>query len=415
VLVPAAPAQTYSVIHSFSNGYNGAWPWSELTLGQGGHIYGTTFHGGYRGEQACQDDNEQQGCGIVFDLHQRNGAWMFDTLYALRFEDGAYPHAGVVIGSDGALYGVGRTGGQTGGNCGGSGCGTVYKVRPLPTPPLNTLASWNLTKIYTFLGTDYDGANPSSSLVQDAAGNLYGGNYGGPDNCGVIYQLSRSGSSWTFTDIYNGFYCPEGNVGIAPGGLLFDNTGHLYGTTYYGGHTSCTAAQGCGTVFMLTNTGLGWVGITLYEFNQSIDGAFPGGLVMDAAGNLYGGTEGGGPNGGGTVWELSPSNGGWSFQVLHSFASSIGLGGVQGRLAMDAAGSLYGVTGSEGGAGDGNLFKLTLSDGVWTYSDLHDFVGGNDGRYPLQGVTLDSNGNVFGTTSAGGGPGDYGTVWEWTP
>jgi uncharacterized repeat protein (TIGR03803 family) len=413
--VPAAHAQNYSVLHSFANGVGGAWPWSQLTLGNGGHIFGTTFHGGNRGQQACQDDLEEQGCGTVFELYQRNGNWLFNVLYAFQFQNGAYPHEGVIIGRDGVLYGPARTGGLTN-PCTVSGCGTVYKVQPSPARPTTAIESWLLNPIYEFTGTDNDGANPSSGLVQDAAGNLYGGNYGGPDNCGVIYQLSRSGGGWTLTDIYNGFYCPEGSVGIVPGGLVFDSAGNLYGTTYNGGHISCVAAQGCGTVFKLTNTGSGWVGTTLYEFNETTDGGFPGGLVMDAAGDLYGGTAAGGPNGGGTVWELSPSNGGWTFNVLHSFQYSMNNFdvGVQGRLAMDASGSLYGVTMVEGAFGAGNLFKLTPSNGSWTYTDLHDFTGGNDGAYPLQGPTLDANGDIFGTTSFGG-VGNYGTVWEMTP
>lgn len=414
--IPAAHAQNYSVLHSFSNGSGGAWPWSEVTLGHGGHIYGTTFHGGNRGQQACQDDLEEQGCGIVYDLYQRNGNWMFDTLFAFQFQDGAYTHQGVIFGTDGALYGAASFGGQNAPpNCSLDGCGTVYKLQPSSARPSTALVSWRLTPVYDFIGTNYDGAGPSSGLVLDAAGNMYGGNYGGPNNCGVVYEFSRSGNGLTFTDIYNGFTCLEGNVGIGPGGFVFDSAGNLYGTTFYGGtHTSCMAAQGCGSVFKLTNTGSGWVETTLYEFDEATDGGFPGGLVMDAAGNLYGGTESGGPGNGGTVWELSPSNGGWTFNVLYTFQHSTNNAGVVGRLAMDASGSLYGMTASEGAFGLGNLFKLTPSDGSWTYTDLHDFAGGNDGSGPLQGPTLDANGDIFGTTSFGG-VGNFGTVWEMTP
>ena len=413
---PAAHAQNYSVIHSFANGYGGAWPWSPITLGAGSHIYGTTFHGGNRGQEACQVDPEEQGCGIVYDLYQRSGQWTFDTLFAFQFQDGAYPHQGVTFGPDGALYGAAGFGGQNAPpNCSLDGCGTVYKLQPNPTRPTTALYSWLFTPVYDFVGTDYDGENPTSSLVRDAAGNLYGGNSGGADNCGVVYQFSRSGTSWTFTDIYNGFTCLEGTYSIAPGGFVFDSAGNLYGTTFYGGTlTSCTAAQGCGAVFKLTNTGSGWVETTLHEFILPTDGAFPGGLAIDAAGNIYGGTESGGAGNGGTVWELSPSDGGWTFNVLYSFTHSTNFAGPVGRLAIDSSGSLYGVTQSEGSFGMGNLFKLTPSNGSWTYTDLHDFAGGNDGDGPLQGVTLDANGNIFGTTSFGG-VGNYGTVWEMTP
>ena len=114
------------------------------------------------------------------------------------------------------------------------------------------------------------------------------------------------------------------------------------------------------------------------------------------------------------MWELSPSGGGWSFQVLHSFASSENIAGVVGRLAMDSAGSLYGATMSEGLYGYGNVFKLTPSNGSWNYTSLHDFAGGDDGAFPLRGPTLDSSNNLFGTAYYGGSSG-AGVIWAITP
>jgi uncharacterized repeat protein (TIGR03803 family) len=229
-----------------------------------------------------------------------------------------------------------------------------------------------------------------------------------------VYQLSRNGEYWTFTNIYSGFYCPNGNAGIEPGWLLVDSEGNLYGTTGAGGHLSCPyGSDGCGTVFKLTHTGSGWVGTTLYEFNAPTDGAIPGGLVMDHSGNLYGGTLEGGPYGGGTVWELSPSGGGWTFQVLHSFASTEDIPGVVGRVAIGPDHSLYGCTMSEGLYGYGNVFKLTPSESGWNYTSLHDFDGYSEGAFPERGPTVDSNNNVFGTTYYGG-PVSAGVIWEIT-
>ena len=407
--VPAF-AQTYQVIHNFSDGTGGSWPWSELTIGPGGHMYGTTLFGGDNHSFYCYN-----GCGIVYDIVQRDSSWVFTPLHEFLIQEGANPHSGVIIGPDGALYGTTLMGGMQGSDCDVGGCGTVYKLQPSATAPRTPLLSWALNVVYYFTGGDNDGGDPSSGLVLDQAGNMYGANGGGPDNCGLVFQLSRSGGYWTFHEIYNSFYCPDGNAGIDPGGMLVDSQGNLYGVTGNGGHLSCPySSDGCGTVFKLTHTDGGWVESTLYEFNGPTDGAFPGGLVMDSAGNLHAGTEMGGPYGGGTVWELSPSGAGWSFQVLHSFVSNENIAGVIGRLAMDSAGSLYGVTMSEGLYGYGNVFKLSPSNGGWNYTVLHDFAGGNDGAFPLRGPTLDSSNNLFGTTSYGGSIG-AGVIWEIMP
>jgi uncharacterized repeat protein (TIGR03803 family) len=135
---------------------------------------------------------------------------------------------------------------------------------------------------------------------------------------------------------------------------------------------------------------------------------------MDPSGNLYGGTETGGPSGGaGTVWELSPSNGGWIFSVIYDFTGSSQGGGPGGRLAIDGSGTLYGMTAGDDSSYNGNVFKLTPSNGGWIYTDLHDFSG-SDGGGSEKGVILDSHGNIYGTTPSGGQYG-YGTVWEITP
>lgn len=413
-LSASAFAQSYNVIYNFTGAAGGDWPWSVLTIGPGGHMYGTTLFGGNNQSFYCQ-----YGCGIVYDIYQRNSSWVFTPLHEFLIQEGSNPHSGVIIGLDGALYGTTLTGGEQYSDCDLAGCGTVYKLQPSPTPPPSPILSWGLTVLYDFTGGNNDGGDPSSGLVQDQAGNMYGANGGGPNNCGLVFQLSRSGGSWTFNEIYNGFYCPDGNEGIDPGGMLVDSEGNLYGVTGNGGHPSCPySSDGCGTVFKLTHTDQGWVESTLYEFNGPTDGAYPGGLVMDRAGNLYAGTEMGGPDGGGTVWELSPSDGGWTFQVLHSFTSTENIAGPVGRLAIDSAGNLYGSTMSEGQYGYGNVFELTPSNGSWTYTDLHDFCAEgfpcSQGAFPLAGPTVDSNNNLFGTTYYGGSS-SFGTIWEITP
>jgi uncharacterized repeat protein (TIGR03803 family) len=154
----------------------------------------------------------------------------------------------------------------------------------------------------------------------------------------------------------------------------------------------------------------------LYRFTGGSDGAVPaGGLIFDASGNLYGTAINGGSGGGGTVFKLTASG---TFSVIYSL---VGDNGPADSLAMDAQGNLYGTTYYDGSTGNGMVFKLMPQvDGTWAFTDLHDFGQGSDGSYPLGGVTLDRNGNLYGTTSAGGtgrrcvGSG-CGVVWEVTP
>jgi uncharacterized repeat protein (TIGR03803 family) len=133
-------------------------------------------------------------------------------------------------------------------------------------------------------------------------------------------------------------------------------------------------------------------------------------VIFDNAGNLYGDTFGGGPEEGGTVFEMSPAGGSWNFQVLYPF--NRGNGTVGTGLMFDSAGDLYGVRGSDA-QDDGEVFKLTQVDGSWTYTTIHQFSGGNQGASPYEGVVMDASGNLWGTASAGGTH-NYGIVYEIT-
>ncbi len=196
------------------------------------------------------------------------------------------------------------------------------------------------------------------------------------------------------------------------GSLVFDSSGNLYGTTAFGHNPSCTA--GCGTVFELVPGSNGkWTHTVLYGFEGGRDGFQPNGtLIFDAAGNLYGITSHGGnevcPTGCGTVYKLAPSVGGkWTKTILHFFSGKDGaypLGG----LTLDSAGNLYGTT-WQGGKyqscpqnGCGVVFKLTRGrQGQWTETVLHAFNGG-DGSQPNGTLTFDASGNLYGITSQGG-------------
>jgi uncharacterized repeat protein (TIGR03803 family) len=231
--------------------------------------------------------------------------------------------------------------------------------------------------------------------------------------------MSANGN-WTGQTLYE---FQAGADGSQPeSGVIADNAGNLYGTTQYGGGgTGTDCFNGCGIVYEVSPNGPGWTERILHVFQEASDGAFPvGGLVLDRAGNLYGTASGGGVNQGGTVFELSPDSGGdWSFSVLYSFTKSGAqscafASGPTGNLVMDGSGNLYGNTCTNGAFGYGAIFKLSASNGNWTYTSLHDFTNGNDGSWPFGSVSLDTRGNLFGTT-VGGGTDQQGTVWEITP
>jgi uncharacterized repeat protein (TIGR03803 family) len=224
-------------------------------------------------------------------------------------------------------------------------------------------------------------------------------------------------SSWAATNwnakVLHNF--GSGSDGQYPqSGLIGDAAGNLYGTTTYGGTYSC-GEPNCGTVFELTPiAGGGWTETVLHSFGSATDGYNPySGVILDAAGNLYGTTAGGGTHSQGTVFKLSPSEGGgWTETVLHNFGNGTDEGAAVplAGLVLDAAGNLYGTT-FVGGAyycadlngGCGTVFELTpIAGGVWKETVLHSFGGGMNGYAPYAGVILDAAGNLYGTTEFGG-------------
>ncbi|MGA8763160.1 MAG: choice-of-anchor tandem repeat GloVer-containing protein, partial [Candidatus Sulfotelmatobacter sp.] len=201
--------------------------------------------------------------------------------------------------------------------------------------------------------------------------------------------------------------------------LISDAAGNLYGTAYVGGNGLCIwsggAQNGCGSVFELSPPagGIGpWTEKVLYSFQGGTDGALPyAGLVMDAAGNLYGAASVGGDGTSqdlGIIYELSPPSGGsgaWTFTNLFLFSNTSADGGSpMGTLIFDHAGNLYGTTSSGGASNDGAVFKLSppsAPGGTWTETVLHSFSGA-DGWFPVAGLYLDGAGNLYGTTVQGG-------------
>jgi uncharacterized repeat protein (TIGR03803 family) len=384
----AGAANNFKILHNFSASGDGALPMGPVSIDQAGNVYGTAQQGG-------------SGNGTVFRLQQTQSGWVLNPLYTFSGgNDGAYPVAGVTIGPNGILYGTAYWQGS-------DDLGTVFSLRPTPQAPKTALVGWSETVLHSFTGGN-DGVYPYSNLVSDGAGNLYGTTLTGGIGGGVVFQLTpKPTGGWT----ENVLYRFSGNDGQNPyAGVVFDQLGNLYGTTWAGGTDNCKYQPGCGTVFQLTPSAGGWKENVLYIFQAGDDGGLPmAGLISDQSGNLYGTTSSVYENAA-TVFELSPSNGGWKYSLLYSFTG----GGVpRGNLTMDQASNLYGTTLQDGSYGYGSVFKLTPSNGAWTKTDLYDFSG-SDGANPWGGVTLDSHGNLFGTTAYGGAYG-CGVAYEITP
>jgi uncharacterized repeat protein (TIGR03803 family) len=279
------------------------------------------------------------------------------------------------------------------------------------------------TVINTFSATN--GANPVSGLVFDKAGNLYGTTLAGGKGKGVVFELSpNSNGGWTESVIYE--FGSVTNDGANPyGWLVIDTNGNLYGTTEHGG------VKGLGTVFQLSPSGSSWTETILHQFGSiAQDGQSPiAGLAIDSNGNLFGTTFSGGLGGCnylnslkscGIVFELSPTAGSWTYSVIHQFsnANKDGNSPVAG-ITIGSNGYLYGEAAYGSKYGQGTLFELIpQGNGTYTEEILHPwgFVhdGRPDGGYPYTTMVFDNQGYMYGTSQVGGTHGDLGTVFKFT-
>jgi uncharacterized repeat protein (TIGR03803 family) len=279
--------------------------------------------------------------------------------------------------------------------------------------------------LHTFSGGP-DGGSPYAGLTIDAAGNFYGSNYcGGDGDCpehgnGVIFKLTRAGSDWVLKTLYTFQGGEDGSE--ADGGITIGPDGALYGTTYYGGGNGCSGA-GCGTVYRLTPpatickaVSCPWTETVIHRFGLADgDGSLPvyGKPLFDRAGNLYGTTKGGGAFGNGTVYELTPSSGGWTENILWSFSGNGGIHPVS-SLIFDSEGNLYGTSADGGTYNSGTVFELSPAGSGWAETTLFSFDYYSTGDSPSGGLAWDAQGNLYGTTSFGG-PLYGGTVFQLAP
>jgi uncharacterized repeat protein (TIGR03803 family) len=358
-----AAAQTFSLLYSFANARDGAYPSAGVIRDEAGNLYGTTWYGG-----AHQS-------GTVFKLSPQHRETVLYS-FSGQLDGGSPVVTSLLRDSLGNLYGTTDGGGAYRG-------GVVFRVTPAGKEVV----------LYNFGAALNDGNSPGD-LTMDAAGNLYGATQGGGAlNFGTVFKLDKSGNE---TILYS--FTGTNGDGANPGGhLVLDSAGNLYGVTGLGGYLNQ------GTVFKLEANGTETI---LHTFLGGTDGSHPGGLTGDGKGNLYG-TTGGATAG--TVFKIDPSG---ALTTLFTFDTQNGEY-PSGRLALDSSGNLYGTTLMGGNEYPyGTVFKLDPSGNETV---LHNFTGGKDGKYPFaEPLAVDPAGSLYGTTQQGG-VGGNGVIFKIKP
>jgi uncharacterized repeat protein (TIGR03803 family) len=342
------------------NGSNGDGPQRNLLMDGSGNLYGTTGGGG-----AYSD-------GTIFELAQ--GSSTITTLASFNGTNGANPEAGLIIDASGNLYGTTGEVSQT--------TGSVFELAQ---------GSGTITTLARFNGTN--GGWVRSPLVMDGSGNLYGTTFGGAGAAydGTVFEVAQGSGAITDLALFNNTTAPA----VRPwAGLIMDSSGNLYGTTPNGGGTVYEVVHGSNAITILAT------------FNGTTNGGFPRGpVIMDSSGNLYGTTLQGGAYNAGTIFELA--HGSSTITTLASF-NGINGSGPGGGLLMDTSGTLYGTTTAGGAYANGTVFGLPQgSSTIWTLASFNS----TNGASPNAGLIMDSSGNLYGATSAGGAYGN-GTVFE---
>lgn len=358
VAIPQSRAQTYTLLRQFYGASSGYFPVGTMLIDSEGSLYGVTQFGESFPNGGTLYKVAPGGTEQAFHL---SGAGLL-----------GYPISSLVADDKGNLYG----------SSGYPSYGVIYEIS----------SDGTIRAIYSFL----EGQNewyPSGDIARDGEGNIYGVmELGGTScvssgGCGLVFKVTPEGLEsvlHNFADDLDGAY-PAGGVTLAP-------NGDLYGTTVGGG--AGVTGRSCGTIFKIDRFGVYRV---LFRFNGGNGCAPFAPLIFDSAGNAYG-TTSGGSNDCGTVFELTPSE---VVKVLYSFGpyrSADGCG-PQAGVVLDAAGNLYGTTTVGGSYDQGTVFELQSTG---TESILYNFTGRSDGGYPISGLTLDSHGNLYGSTFSGG-------------
>jgi uncharacterized repeat protein (TIGR03803 family) len=333
-------AWTETVLYNFQGGSkDGANPMGTLVLDAAGNIYGVAISGG-----EGYGIQEQPGYGIAFELSPSGSGWNETIIHFFNNTEGG-PSSGFLRDSAGNLYGESSGGDASENN------GTVYLLRSTPN-------GWEYGILYKFLGGN-DGNYPYGGLIFDAKGNLYGTTIGGGGTAdgGTVFELERGVSGdWTEKQLYAFANPVDGVAPQAP--VVFDSAGNLYGTTVWGG--DACSPYGCGLVFELSPSGSEWTETTLYTFAGEPNGHAPSaGLSFDKAGDIFGTTLNGGSNDSGALFELKAQPGGvWAESIVESFTDGSN-GGYPSTPLIVSGTNIYGTSGSGGQYGHGLVFEVS--------------------------------------------------------
>jgi len=328
-LTPSGSTYTETVLHEFAGGTgDGELPYGNLVLGKKGVLYGTTYGGG------------EHGAGCVFALTPSGETYAESVVYSFAGSpnDGGNPYAGLVEGASGTLYGTTLYGGS-------SGAGTVYELVP-------SGKGFTESVVYAFAGGS-DGANPYAGVSLTKTGALYGTTtYGGTAGDGTVYSLTKSGTTYAH-DVLHSF--AGGSDGANPYGAPVSSSGAFLGTTQNGGSASD------GTIYEVVVTKGKATETVAHSFlGGSADGAQPeASLLVGKKGAVYGTTDSGGANSAGTVFELTKTKKTYAESLLTSFPGYPGSANPKSTLIASAAGTLYGTTYGGGNDGYGTVFSLT--------------------------------------------------------
>jgi uncharacterized repeat protein (TIGR03803 family) len=369
------------------NGPDGANPEGDLIADSNGDLFGTTGQGG------------ANGLGTVFEIARTAGGYASTptTLVSFTFVDGKPKDGSLAADADGDLFGTTLAGGSF-------GEGNVFEIVKsaggYATTP-TTLVSFN----------GFDGAHVNGGLIADAKGDLFGTTVGDSSfsNSSTVFEIAKTAGGYASTPTtltsFDTFAGPEA-------GLIADANGDLFGSTFEGG------AGNHGTVFEIAKTAGGYASTRATLVNFTVDDGPPtdGSLVADARGDLFGTSERGGPFDEGDVFEIAKTASGYANTpiTLASFNGISDGSSPLGNLIVDANGDLFGTTPNGGPSNNGTVFEIknTAAGYASTPITVASFNGA-DGSMPVYGLIADSNGDLFGTTSAGGPSGD-GTAFEIT-
>ncbi len=360
----------FSTLATFNNSTNGITPSAPPVLGPDGSLYGTTTSG--------------SGINKLGTIYRITPDGVLTNLHVFTGLDGSDAIAPLMFASDGNLYGV-ATGGGT------HNKGTIFQITTNGT--FSVLYSFGI--IINSSGFALDGSVPYSGLVQGQDGFLYGTtSTGGTSNVGTVFQFSTNGTLFTLASFNgdNGAFPEEAT-------LVEGLAGVFYGTTYQGGNSNN------GTIFQVTSGGLM---SNLHIFNGPDGAGAYNGLAFGPDNNLYGTTVTGGLHNDGTVYRISLNG---TFTNVYFFDGTHGRS-PEGGVVFDANRMMYGTTTLGGAKNFGTVFQMTTNGQITV---LHSFTNSIDGANPFNGVTLDSSGKLYGTTSAGGINKGHGTVFRLQP